>query len=169
MKTATRFLLLALALAAGCATSYTWKPRVPAALRTVAVPTFQNESDLMELGALSTRQLLREFQREGTFALASPDEAALEVQGVVKSVSMGGVAYSRRQYRSFTAGLLQVTALVSVVDKRNGAVLVDNKPYVVETTMASGHDKTTAERDASGRVADELARRVVDDILNLKW
>jgi hypothetical protein len=38
-------------------------------MRTVSVPTFRNETDVVELGAIAARQTLREFQREGTFAI----------------------------------------------------------------------------------------------------
>ena len=170
MKIVSRLLVLSFALAAaGCASSYAWKPRVPAAMRTVSVPSFRNETQLVEIGAISTRQVAREFQREGTFRLASADDAALEIQGVVKSVKDGAVAYNRRTLSRHVACDLKLTAVVSVVDKREGKVLVDNKTYVAQTSTVVGQDQTTAERDASGRLADDLARQVVDDVLNLKW
>ena len=65
----------ALALFAGCS-SYTWTSPVPKDMRTVSVPTFRNETDVVELGAIAARQTLREFQREGTFRIASADDAA---------------------------------------------------------------------------------------------
>lgn len=169
MKSISRVLVVSLALAAGCASSYTWRTHVPEAMRTISVSTFPNETDLVEVGALATRQVLRELQREGTFKLASADEAALEIQGVVKSVSLNGTAYSRRTYMRFTSYQMQMTAQISVIDKVNGKVLVDNKFYTAHTTLSAGQDSTTAERDASGRLADDLARQVVDDILNLRW
>lgn len=169
MKSVSHLLVLALALTAGCATSYSWKPRVPSAMRSVCVPSFQNESNLMEIGALATRQVAREFQREGTFKLASSEDAAIEIQGIVKSVSIGSVGYNRRTFSRYTGSELRMMATVSVVDKREGKVLVDNKTYTAQTTTVVGQDATTAQRDASGRLADDLARQVVDDVLNLKW
>ena len=90
-KIAVAAILCALA-AAGCRTSYSWRSGVPADMRTVAVPTFRNESDVTELGSLATQQVLREFQREGTFRIARPDDAAIEIQGVVRNadLSLGG-------------------------------------------------------------------------------
>lgn len=159
----------AAALLVGCASSYTWRSSVPAEMRTVSVPTFANDSDLMEIGALSTRQILREFQREGTFAIRPVGEAALEIQGSVQYVSAGTVSYNRRTWMRFNASMLTMSAVVSVIDKSSGTVLIDNKQYKAETTMTSGQDITSSERDASGRLADDLARQVVDDVLNLKW
>ena len=84
--------LAALALAtalAGCGTSYAWRPTVPERMRTVCVPTFANETDVSEMGAVAARQVLREIQREGTFRVATADDAAIEVQGVVKFAGSG--------------------------------------------------------------------------------
>ena len=162
-------LVLCASCLVGCATDYSWRSAVPADARTVTVPTFRNESNVSEVGALASRQLLREFQREGTFKVRSADEAAIEVQGVIKAVSPAMTAYNRRSGGRTAAYELSATAEISVVDKRKGKVLVDNRKYVANATFTAGQDKTTAVRDASGRLMDDLARQVVDDILNLKW
>lgn len=154
---------------AGCATDYSWRSSVPEEVRTVAVPTFRNESNVAEIGAVASRQLLREFQREGTFRIRSLGDAAVEVQGVIKSVSSAVSAYSRRTGGRTASCDLSAIAEVSVIDKRGGKVVVDNRRYVAQTTMTAGQDRTTALRDASGRLMDDLARQVVDDVLNLKW
>ena len=154
---------------AGCGTSYSWRSGVPEEMRTVSVPTFRNESDVSELGAMATRQILREFQREGTFKIRMAGDAALEVQGVVKSASFGTIAYDRRIYGRLSASECQAVAEVSVIDKRERKVLVDNRKYMATTTVTSREARTTAMRDASGRLADDLARQVVNDLLNLKW
>lgn len=157
-------------LLCGCGANYSWRPSVPQEMRTVCVPTFANESDVMELGAIASRQLLREFQREGTFKVRAAGDAALEVQGVVKSTSHSLLGHDRKgsgvrvATRAFTA-----RAEVSVIDKRRGKVLVDNRPYTARTTFTAGQDRTSAMRDASGRLMDDLARQVVDDVLSLKW
>ena len=77
----------ALAVLAGCR-AYTWTSSVPEDMRTVSVPTFRNETDVVELGAVATRQTLREFQREGSFKVMRPGDAAIEVQGVIRSLAM---------------------------------------------------------------------------------
>ena len=162
-------LLLALCATCGCGTSYSWRSSVPDEMRTVSVPTFRNESTVNELGAVATRQILREFQREGTFKIRRDGDAALEVQGVIKSASFGTIAYDRKIYGRLSASEFRAEAEVSVIDKRSRKVLVDNRKYVATTTFTSREDRTTAMRDASGRLADDLARQVVNDLLNLKW
>lgn len=153
---------------AGCA-SYKWKSDVPAKLRTVCVPTFRNESDSTELGVLAARQLLREFQREGTFKIAGHDDAAVEVQGIVKYTSVGNNGSDRRFNNRLVAYSLTMVAEVSVVDRVNGRVLVDNKTYTATTSFTYGGDMLSAERSALGRVADDMAQQVVDDVLAVQW
>lgn len=162
--------VLALALAAcGCGANYRWRPSVPKDMRTVTVPTLRNESVVMELGSIASRQLLREFQREGTFRIASADDAALEIQGVVKSATPILDAYDRRSGARIMSYEFSAKVEISVIDRRRGKVLVDNRTYVAHTLFTAGQDRTTAMRDASGRLMDDLARQVVDDVVNLKW
>lgn len=153
----------------GCATSYSWRSEVPTEMRTVAVPTFRNDSSLTEFGSLATRQVLREFQREGTFSIRPSGDAAIEIQGTIKLIRLGVLAYNRRLNLRTSSDEFTATAEVSVIDKRNGCVMIDNRQYSARTTLTLGKDNETAKRDASGRLADDLARQIVDDVLKLKW
>ena len=137
---------------------------MPEDMRTVSVPTFRNESNVQEAGAVATRQVLREFQREGTFAIRTTDDAALQVQGVVKTVGSGLVGYDRRRGLRLGGQDAVATAVVSIVDKRRGKVLVDNRGYRATATFAAGQDSITAQRDALGRLMEDLARQIVDDV-----
>ena len=152
----------------GCS-SYTWTSGVPDDMRTIAVPTMRNESDVTELGSVMTRQVLRELQREGSFKIRRPDDSALEIQGVVKRVSYAASGYDRRGGLRTMGFDMTAIVEVSLVDKKNGRVLIDNRKYTAGTTFVASQDRMTAARDASGRLADDLARQVVDDILNCKW
>lgn len=157
--------LAALAVA-GCS-GYSWKPSVPAAMRTVAVPTFANESDVTELGSVVTRQILREFQQEGTYRIVPPGRSAVEVQGRIRSGESKVIAYERNTGARNREHGFDVVAEVSFVDKTSGRILVDNRVYRAHTTFLAGNDVLTGRRDASGRIAEELARQIVDDALGL--
>jgi hypothetical protein len=160
---------LVLLLAGGCASEYSWKSDVPQQMRTVFVPVFRNESEITEFGSLAARQILREFQREGTFSIGMPGSSAIEIQGVIKK-STGSTSdfYHGTGIRLSNIDL-SVSAEISVVDKTKGKVIVDNKYYEARTTFIQNDDFHTSRRDASGRLAEDLARQVVDDVLSLKW
>lgn len=165
-----RLFLIALSLAAlsGCS-SYTWRSSVPEDMRTVYVPTFRNETEVVELGALATRQTLREFQREGTFKLASQDDAALEVQVVLKAAPVGMLNFKRSQSMRAYEHRMTLNAELSLVDRKNGRVLINNRPCQAEATFFSDTDIVTSRRDASGRLAEDLARQIVDDVAGYGW
>ena len=158
----------ALVAVSGCG-HYRWTPSVPEGMRTVAVPVFRNESEVSGLGREVTRQVLREFEREGTFRIAAVGESAVEVQGVVKSGSTKVVAYERKTGQRNLEHRLSSVALVSVIDKRSGKVLVNDRKYVATTTFVGGGDMLTGAADASGRLAEDFARQIVDDVLSMDF
>ena len=160
--------LLAAVVLAGCQ-SYSWRSTVPSEMRSVSVPVFRNTSSVTELGAKVTTQVLREFQREGTFRLARPDTCALEVQGTVRDTKSETIAYERKTGARTREHRFTAEAVVSFIDRRNGKVLLNERVYTAETTFLVNDDLVTGERDASGRLAEELARQIVDDALTLKW
>jgi len=159
--------LLAGAVFVGCASEYGWRSTVPSKYRTICVPTFANESDVSEAGAVATRQLLREIQREGTFRIRSREEAVLEVQGVIKSVSVSNIAYDRHGGEVSACDVSGVVE-VSVIDRSSHKVLVNGRVYAPSATYSLGQDSTTALRDATGRLMDDLSRMVVDDLLSIR-
>jgi hypothetical protein len=161
-------LLFSLVLLSGCS-AYRWTSSVPTDMRTVSVPTFRNETDVVELGAVATRQTLREFQREGTFKIAQREDAALELQAVLKAAPTGLLNYKRSQTMRAYEHRLSLVAEVSLVDLRNGKVLFDGRQYRAETTFFSDTDIVTARRDASGRLAEDLAQQIVDDVVGFGW
>jgi len=161
--------LVLAASACGCLTSYRWTSSVPERMRTVCVPTFRNETDVTELGAVVSRQILREVQREGTFKIRREGDAALEVQGTVVAA---GNAYSvgdRRSGARLYESVFSVEVKVSVIDRANGKVLVDNRPYTAQTTYVINQDTLTGQRNASGRAAEDLAMQIVDDLTSMQW
>lgn len=160
--------LAAALVSAGCA-SYTWKPSVPEDMRTVSVPTFRNESTVTGLGSAVARQVLREFQREGTYAIRTAGDSAIEVQGVVRDADSHSVAYARKTGERNREHRLTAVAVVSFIDKRSGRILVDNRKYSAQTSFLAGDDILTGERDASGRLAEDFARQIVDDALSLRF
>lgn len=166
------FLLLVPALAlCGCSglPDYRWTSRVPDEIRTVAVPVFENRTQSAELGPIVTQYTLREFQREGTFSIRRSGDSSIEVQGTLVKAERRPVSYDRgygmraSEYRYF------VTAKVSLVDKEAGKVLVDGRTYVAETTFLVQGDLLTGQRNAAQRIAADLARQIVDDVVSYPY
>lgn len=155
---------LMLAAFAGCA-SYTWKGQVPEDCRTLSVPVFENRTQAAELGPIVTQYTLREVQREGTFKIRRSGDAALEVQGAIVKAERHPFTYDRSRGTRAKSYRYVVTAEVSVIDKRAGKVLVNNRKYVTETTFLTQGDLLTGQRNAAPRIGEELGRQIVDDLV----
>ena len=169
----TKLLSICAALAAlifaGCATSYSFTSSVPKAMRTVAVPTFENRTLSAELGPIATQYTLREFQRDGTFAIRRTGDSALEVQGVIIDATRHGIAFDRAFGRRADEYRYRVTAQVSFINRKTGKVLENERKFSAETTFLAQGDTLTSQRNAAQRVAADLARQIVDAALNLKF
>ena len=166
MKTIIGMLAVA-ALAAGlggCA-SYTWKGAVPEEYRTIAVPVFENRTKAAELGPIVTQYTRREVQREGTFKLKRTGDAAIELQGAIIEVRRGALTFDRSLGTRANSYRYLVTAEISVIDKKNGKVLLDNRRYVAETTFLTQNDLLTGQRNAAARIGQDIGRQVVDDLV----
>ena len=160
--------IVATALLCGCS-AYSWRGPVPEDMRTVAVPVFRNEGDATGLGNALARATLREVQREGTFAIATVDEAAVEVRGTVDNTPSTTIAYERRTGARNREHRFAATATVSFIDKRRSTVVVDSRKYRAETTFVANDDVLSGERAAMGRLADDIARQIVDDLVSLDF
>ncbi len=160
---------LVVLLSSGCA-SYTWKSNVPNDKRTVFVSAVRNESEVLEMGNVLSRQLAREFQREGTYKLSDAENCALEVQCTIKVLPLNLLLNTDRESNSRRRSWrYKAEAIVSFIDKKAGKVLVDNRKYEGYTSFYSDNDLLSAKRGASGRIAEDIARQIVDDALDLKW
>ena len=160
--------LLAVTLLSGCV-GYTWGTSVPKEYRKVSVPVFENMTTVSEIGPIVTQYTLREFQREGSFRIVRPENAAIEVQGVLRSMRREGVAYDRGEGMRASEYRYVVVADVTFVDKKNGKVLLERKGIKGETTFLTNDDLLTGQRNASFRIADDIARQIVNDALALSF
>jgi len=156
----------AVALLSGCA-GYSWGTNVPEEYRTVSVPVFENLTEVSEMGSTVTQYTLREFQREGTFKVVRPDDAAIEVQGVIRRMVRGGVAYDRGRGMRATEYRYVIRADVTFVDRRKGKVLLERRGLEGETTFLTQNDLLTGQKNAAARIAQDLARQIVNEALAL--
>jgi len=125
---------------------------------------FRNESDIMRLGVVSATQVAREFQREGTFKITK--NPSYELQGIIKSASTSSLNITRANVMRTKEHIITAEAEITLIDKSSNKIVIDGKTYKARTTVLSGQDIITAERDASGRLAEDFARQIVDDVIH---
>ena len=167
MKTVVLGLALgSIALLSGCA-NYTWGTGIPEDYRTVAVPVFENLTEVSEMGPSVTQYTLREFQREGSFKVVRPSDAAIEVQGVIRKMTRLGIAYDRARGMRASEYRYEILADVTFVDRRKGKVLLERKGLQGETTFLTQNDLLTGQKNAAARIAQDLACQIVNEALAL--
>ena len=152
----------------GCA-NYSWTSHVPDELRTIAVPVFENRTMSAELGPIVSQYVLREFQREGTFSIRRSGGSSIEVQGSIVKAERRPVSYDRAYGSRADEYRYLVTAEVSIINKDAGRVLQTGRRYTGETTFLVQGDLLTAQRNAAQRIAQDLARQIVDDVVSFPY
>jgi hypothetical protein len=156
--------LALLALISGCA-SYTFKSKVPAEARSIAVPVFENESDFPELDAIVTQYTLREFQREGTFKIKPLDSAAYKLYGRITRARPHALNYDRNYGSRASEYEYKVIAKITLVEVSSGKMLINEAPIRAKTTFLTQGDMLTGMQDANPRIARELSQAIVDTVL----
>lgn len=156
---------VSLLLLGGCAT-YRVGSQVPAELRTLAVPVFENASGFPEIDALTTQYVLRELQQEGTFKIAALDSASLKLLGRVVSLDTKELSLDRNYRARGSEYRYTLGVEITLVERSSGKLLLDALPLRAHTTFLTHGDMLTGLQDAGPRIAHELARKVVETLLS---
>jgi hypothetical protein len=152
-------------LMSGCGT-YHATSGVPAELRTIAVPVFENKTGYPEFGAIATQHTLREIQREGSFKIAPLESASLKLLCSVSSEKRG-LSFNRTYGTRASENRFRLIASVTLVERSTGKFLLDNVPIEATTTFMTYDDLLTGMQNAAPRISEELSRNIVDTILAL--
>ncbi len=130
-------------------------------IRSIAIPTFINETYEAGIETIVTNALLRELIKDRRVKVVGEDEADAIMEGTVKSFSISSVAYDPTgvvlEYRTWVA--------LDVILKRNkkGEVLWSKRGLMESDVYRVSSDVllTEAEKErAIQKIARELARRI---------
>ena len=170
MNSSKRSLLFGLAAAAslvlsGC-TGYQLGPIKPTELantRTLAVPTFKNETLEPRIQVLTTNAVIKQLQMDGSFAVAKEKDADATLNATIKTIE-------RRQLRSVRTDVLrsselEVTIMIeySVVDNQTSAILA-NGNVTGRTNIFLDPNFQLSERQAVQQAAQRAATNLVTSI-----
>lgn len=148
-------------LTAGCL-GYRVGPVLKADYHSVAVPMFKNQTLQPQLEAQITGAILRRLHTDGTLRVEPEANADLVLRGEI-------IRYQRHQLRSVReeTGVareyrITVTSNITVQDKRTGQVIRGPTKLTGSAETFIGVDQQTAEFQALPLIAEDLARQVVD-------
>ena len=164
MKKAFSSLLLAL-LVGGCA-GYHVGPATPAHLRhikSIAVPTFANTTLVPRIEVLVTGTVIKQFQQDGTFRVASEDQADAILKAEIVTVGRAPARSLRGNVLSTTEFNLNLSVRYTLIG-RDGKVIGHPGAAGGSTSFFVGSDVSTDERQALPLAAEELAKNLVSQL-----
>jgi len=164
VKKAFAFLLPTFLLA-GCA-GYHLGPATPGYLKdvhSIAVPTFGNNSLTPRIEVLITSTVIKQFQQDGTFRIASADNADATLKAEIVAVGRNPARSVRGNVLSTTEFNLTLTVKYTLLG-RDGKVLGSPGGVTGSTSFFVGSDINTDERQALPLAAEELARHLVSQL-----
>jgi hypothetical protein len=141
------------------------KSGLPAHIKTVAVPPFQNQALRYKIESRFTDAVANEMIRRGKgLKIQSEREGAdAVVDGVVKQFYFSGVLLDERG----RARIFEVTVVgaVTVRDQTNNRVLYDNQNYVYKGEFEFANDPRTFFNEEDPAVL-RIARKFAEDLVS---
>src|SRR5438876_11046207 len=145
------------------------KSQLPAHIKTVAVPAFQNTSLRFKIEHRFTEAVMNELihRGHGLRVQSEREGADAVIDGVVKNFGFGGVLLDDKgRARIFE---VTITAAVTVRDQHNNRVLYDNQNFVFRGEFEFANDPRNffnEEDPAVQRMARSFAESIVSTLVN---
>jgi hypothetical protein len=142
---------------------------LPAHIRTIAVPAFQNNALRYRIETQFTEAVINELIKRGhgLRVISEREGADVVIDGVIKSYNFGGVLLDERgRSRVFE---VTVTAAVTVRDQVENRVLYDNQNYIFRGEFEFTKDPRTffnEDDPAIRRIARNFGESLVSTIVN---
>ena len=139
------------------------KPYYLQDVHTIAVPTFENSTLIPRIEVLVTDTVIKQFQQDGTFKIASNENADVILKGEISRIT-------RSPARSVRGNVLATSEFNLVMRLRYKLVGNDGKPIGPpgevsgSTSFFVGTDVITDERQALPLATEELANHLVSQL-----
>lgn len=140
----------------------------PEGVETVYMAPVVNETTEPAIELQVTEALRQRLQIDGRLKLKNTAEAADAIMEVtLTNYRLTAIAFrddlktTARQYR------LRITGVATLADAKTGKTISESKTYG-ESTFTFESDLTTSKRDALPRAAQEIAKFMVDDLIE-RW
>jgi hypothetical protein len=140
---------------------------LPAHVRTIAVPAFENRTLTYRIEQRLTSAVVREMLAGTRYRVVSnPVDADAVLRGVVSTIGGGAVVFDQTTGRATTI-LVTVTMQARLEDRATGNILYRNdnfvfrEPYEISTDVPSFFEESGPAMD---RLSRDFARRLVAEM-----
>jgi lipopolysaccharide assembly LptE-like protein len=139
------------------------KPYYLRDVHTIAVPTFKNKTLLPHIEVLVTDTVIKQLQQDGTYKIASDNDADAIVKGEIARVDRLPARSVRGNVLATQEFNLRMELRYSVA-ARDGTALVPNGHAFGTTSFFVSADVTTDERQALPLATEDLASQLVTQL-----
>ena len=142
--------------------------QLPDNVKTIAVPSFKNETSTYRIEQMLTASVVREFTTRTHYRILNDagEDADATLRGTVLSTAASPLAYDTATGRA--ASVLVVVSMKVTLSDRAGKVLYQNPAYLFREQYEVSQDlKSFFEEDtpATRRLSQDFARTLVSNIL----
>ena len=127
------------------------------------MPTFKNRTLVPRVEVLVTDTVIKQFQQDGTFRIASDDKADATLNGEVSRITRSPARSVRGNVLATSEFNLALTVRYSLTT-RDGKQLAGPGDAVGTTSFFVSSDVTTDERQALPLATEDLATRLVTQL-----
>lgn len=139
------------------------KPYYLRDIQAIAVPTFKNTTLLPRVEVLITGTVIKQFQQDGTFRIASDENADATLKGEIIRISRSPARSVRGNVLATTEFNLSMRVRYTLMG-RDGKPLAPPAEATGTTSFFVGTDVVTDERQALPLAAEELAIQLVSQL-----
>jgi hypothetical protein len=141
---------------------------ISAGSRSVQINLFQNKTWEPRLSEPLATSMRRWIQRDGTYHLETHGDADIIVDGTIDEFNRQAVSFQPTDVLTARDYELSAVAHFTAVERATGKVVASGR-VVGNTTIRTGPDLTSAERQATPLIAEDLARRITSLLVDGSW
>ena len=159
------FLLLALSLfLSGCGYKLgEIRPTPMRSVRTLAIPSFKNKTFIPRLEVLFADTMVKRFQQDGTYEIVGDEKADAILYCTIDKIERRALRSVQNDVLATSEYGLRVFVKYEVQERVTGAILMQGTAQG-NTSLFSGNDLTTIERQALSNAAADLANNIMADV-----
>ena len=140
----------------------------PSGQHSIQIGLIQNKTLEPRLIESLNNALRKRFQQDGTYKLDTRGESDVVLTGVITRFDRAPLSVQPGDVLTVRDYALGMTAKLTVKDRITGKVLFDRE-VSGRTTIRSGSDLASAERQAVPMLAEDLARNATSLIVDGNW
>lgn len=139
------------------------KPYYLRDVHTITVPIFKNQTLMPRVEAIVTDTVIKQFQQDGTFKIASDGNGDATLKGEISQVSRSPARSVRGNVLATTEFVLTLQVKYSLT-ARDGTVLIRAGRAIGRTSFFVGPDIVTDERQALPLATEDLASQLITQL-----